>query len=159
MFADGSNEPIAAFGHGFDEQRVLRTIAERVAQMQDAFLHGLGLDHSVGPHAFEELLVSHQPSRVFDEILQDGKRLGRHQNALFALHFVDAPQALVAGVKTEWREFSDRRHEFRLPAAHTAHEPASLSRRAIAVWFQGAGRGFQMKWRRDLLRFRRFTFL
>src|SRR5258708_14544868 len=94
VFADGGNEPIAAFGYGFDEVRVLWIIAECVAYIEDAFLDRLRFDHSLAPYAFQQLLLCYQASGVFDEILQDGKRLGRHRNALVGLHVADPPEAL-----------------------------------------------------------------
>lgn len=108
MSADWGNEPIAAPGNGFDEEGCVGTIAECVAHIQDALLHGLWLDHTVAPHAFEQFLVRDQPSRVLDEIRQDGKRLGRHLDALRAVHFAEAPQTLIAGVEAERREFRHR---------------------------------------------------
>ena len=121
MFTHGGNEPVAALGHGLDEPRVLRTIAECSAHIEDALLHGLGFDHTVGPHGIEQLLVCHQASCPFDEMLQDGKRLGRYRNALFALQLAGAPETLVAGVETEWREFFHRRHESEAPNVAQKH--------------------------------------
>src|SRR5260370_27801803 len=107
-FADPGNEPVAALGHGFDEKRVLRTVPEGAAHLEDVSLDGLRFDNATGPDRFEQLLVRHQLPGVLHEIPEDGKRFGGQQNTLFTSRIAGTPETLVKGVEPEWREFHHR---------------------------------------------------
>ena len=49
----------------------------KICGLRDCRLH-VGF----GPHSVEKLIVSHQPPRVLDEIVEDGKPFGRQKDAL-----------------------------------------------------------------------------
>jgi hypothetical protein len=91
-----------------DEQRVAlsaRTVPERAAHRDDVSLHRLRLDHGVGPHGFEQLLVRDQAPGVFDQMIKDCKGLRCQQNAFLLPCVAAPPETLIRGVEPEGEKY------------------------------------------------------
>ena len=87
-----------------DKQRLLGRVLQRTSDFEDALLYGLRLKMSAWPHCIEQLIMRHEPSGVFHQMVQDRKRLGRQQDALINSLISVPPQTLVDGVEPKWRK-------------------------------------------------------
>ena len=85
---------------GLDEARVLRLLAERLADLADTALEHLFADVGLGPHGVQELLLGHHPPGVLRQVAQHGEVLRPQEDLLRP-----PEQALVSCVETEFTRF------------------------------------------------------
>src|SRR5579863_7245691 len=78
-----SDKLIAAPGERLQERRYFRIVPERLSQIENVSLHDLGLDVGVRPHGFEQLLLSHHPVRMIQEVGKNGICLRLKYDAFF----------------------------------------------------------------------------
>ena len=131
---DRGDKPVAAPGEGLNKARGLRPVAERTADLEDAAFQDLRLDVRLGPHRLEELVLRHQLSRMRHQITQDGKRLGRQQNALVRSRLPEAPETLIDRVQPEWGKVL---HVHLFPCWSAVRRARGLDRRrarAVRCW-------------------------
>jgi hypothetical protein len=100
-FNHRSDKPVSALRYGLDENRLPRAISKSVPHGEDVSLDRLRVDHGVGPHGSEQLLVRHQSPGAFDKVFKDREGLGRQQNALHTPAIATPPQTLVQRILPE----------------------------------------------------------
>ena len=87
-------EPVATPRNSANESRAFHTVAQQFAQLQYVGAQHLRLDVGLGPQLVEQLIVRHQPLRVFHQVAQHGKRLWRQA-------YLDPvlPQTFIPGIE------------------------------------------------------------
>ena len=74
---DGCDELISSPRQRLDELRVLRTVPDRVADVEDVAFQHLWLDERIGPQGIEQFILRNQPTSVVNKIAKDSERLRR----------------------------------------------------------------------------------
>ena len=69
------NKAIARGGHGLDISGDVAVLVQRLAQQSDCAGQGVLRHHGVRPHRIQQLLFTHQPIPVFDQIEEQPERL------------------------------------------------------------------------------------
>ena len=99
--AERSYKSVAAALHGFYIDWGFRVVLERLPNLQNVMLEHLWLDVRAGPQRVEKFLVRHEPTRVLQEVLEQGERLGRQQDTVILGRIPATPQALIFRVEPE----------------------------------------------------------
>src|SRR5688572_12444875 len=76
------DQPVAALGDGLDVARLLRIVAERLAQLDDRLRERVVAHDDAGPHHAQELFARDDLARPLRELKQDLDHLGLHPRGL-----------------------------------------------------------------------------
>src|SRR5262249_26265334 len=88
------HESVSAARYGLNKCGTFRPVPQDLTNTQNVLFDNLGIDVSFRPKSFQDLILTYNSARVFDQVAQQIESLGRKRYASSR-----APQAMVQRVK------------------------------------------------------------